>query len=100
MSTMMEWNAIAIDASDSVAVALTHLRPGDDVQANVGGTIRRLTVAGEVPLGHKIALVAIKSGTPVTKYGAVIASATRDISPGDHVHVHNIASNRVRRDAR
>ena len=47
-------------------------------------------------MGHKIALHAITSGAPVRKYGQYIGAATADIAPGEHVHVHNLASRRAR----
>lgn len=44
-----------------------------------------------IPLGHKAAIKPIKKGQPIIKCGQVIGIASRDISPGNHVHVHNIA---------
>jgi (2R)-sulfolactate sulfo-lyase subunit alpha len=46
----------------------------------------------EIPLGHKIALRNVKEGEKVIEYGEVIGKATLNISPGDHVHVHNLKS--------
>jgi hypothetical protein len=43
-------------------------------------------------LGHKIAVRHIRPGEKIYKYGAPIGSATRDIQPGEHVHVHNMKS--------
>ena len=43
--------------------------------------------------GHKYARRPIKSGENVVKYGMPIGHATRDIEPGEHVHVHNLATN-------
>ncbi len=43
--------------------------------------------------GHKYALRAIRAGENVVKYGMPIGHATRDIAPGEHVHVHNVATN-------
>ena len=43
-------------------------------------------------LGHKIASRPIPSGEKIYKYGAPIGSATRDIYPGEHVHLHNMKS--------
>jgi altronate dehydratase small subunit len=40
---------------------------------------------------------AIAKGEPVLKYGAAIALATSDIAEGQHVHVHNVASNRAKK---
>ena len=43
--------------------------------------------------GHKYARRAIRAGENVVKYGMPIGHATRDIAPGEHVHVHNVATN-------
>lgn len=43
-------------------------------------------------LGHKIARRPIAVGDKILKYGAPIGSATRAISVGEHVHIHNIKS--------
>ncbi|MBQ4200412.1 MAG: altronate dehydratase [Kiritimatiellae bacterium] len=43
--------------------------------------------------GHKYARRFIKAGEDVIKYGMPIGHATRDIAPGEHVHVHNLATN-------
>ena len=45
-----------------------------------------------VPKGHKMALVDIKKGDFVYKYGAIIGRATVDIHKGDFVHSHNLSS--------
>ena len=57
-----------------------------------------LTVHGDVPYGHKIALVPIHVGEQITKYGEEIGIATQEIQPGDYVHVHNLDSMRARGD--
>lgn len=43
--------------------------------------------------GHKYARRAIAAGEAVVKYGMPIGHATRAIAPGEHVHVHNLATN-------
>ncbi len=43
--------------------------------------------------GHKYALRDIASGEDVVKYGMPIGHATRPIRTGEHVHVHNLATN-------
>lgn len=45
---------------------------------------------GRIPVGHKVAVRALKRGEPVHKYGHVIGYATQDIEVGDHVHSHNL----------
>ena len=49
-----------------------------------------------IPFGHKIAVAAMAAGAPVIKYGEVIGVATAEIRPGQHVHVHNVRSDRAR----
>ncbi len=48
----------------------------------------------DVPVGHKIALVDIKKGDTVIKYGEDIGKAVADIAKGEHVHVHNLKTKR------
>jgi altronate hydrolase len=43
-----------------------------------------------VPPGHKVATRAIAAGSPVRRYNQIIGFATRDIRPGEHVHLHNL----------
>ena len=43
--------------------------------------------------GHKYALVPIKAGENVIKYGSPIGHATEDIGAGAHVHTHNLKTN-------
>jgi (2R)-sulfolactate sulfo-lyase subunit alpha len=47
-----------------------------------------------VPIGHKIALVDIKKGDTVMKYGQDIGKTVADIKKGEHVHVHNLKTKR------
>ena len=73
-----------ISADDNVVVALRMIAGGTVVDG--------VTVASEVPAGHKIATRSIRAGEIVLKYGYPIGVATRDIAPGEHVHSHNLAS--------
>ncbi len=45
---------------------------------------------GKIPAGHKYALVEIKKGEPVYKYGQIIGRAKEDIQKGEWVHTHNM----------
>ena len=78
---------------DAVAVTLDPLTAG--VEVDVAGTaltaLTTLTVRTDIPAGHKLAVVDIADGAPVTKYGQTIGYATSAISIGDHVHTHNLA---------
>ena len=91
------WDAIAIHPDDDVAVALTDLTAGASVRVRRGGAVERVTAAAAIPLGHKLALRAIAAGAVVRKYGEAIGAASAAIAPGEHVHVHNLKSQRATR---
>ena len=46
----------------------------------------------DIASGQKKALRDIKCGEKVIKYGEAIGHATCDIKEGEHVHMHNVAS--------
>ena len=79
---------LALDADDSVANALEPLAPGDHIHAHG----RDVVVKEAVPMGHKVAVSAIRAGAAVLKFGEPIGIARCDIEPGCHVHTHNVES--------
>lgn len=81
--------AIVLSSQDNVATVLTGAAIGL-VLGYEGGVV---TCVENVPPGHKIALVPIRKGAEIIKFGVPIGSATRDIRPGEHVHIHNVMSN-------
>ena len=83
---------------DAVGVAVQEIHAGDRVTGMVlrDQSIREVTARDPVPLGHKIALRPIQRGERVIEYGEVIGEAQADISPGQHVHIHNLRSVRWR----
>lgn len=86
--------ALVISDADNVATALENLEAGATI--DLGGVL--VTVRQSIPRGHKVARVAIAVGSAVVKYGSPIGRATADIAPGEHVHAHNVASERGRGD--
>lgn len=66
---------------DTVAVALQNLAAGD--------TIDETLLRANIQRGHKFAVSPMIAGSPVIKYGQVMAVALSDIEAGDHVHSHN-----------
>jgi altronate hydrolase len=86
--------AVLLRSDDNVAVAAQPIPRGFTL--NLGG----LTVEAREPieLGHKIALCGIAQGEPVRKYGQIIGFASRPISAGAHVHVHNLKADLFERD--
>ena len=89
--------AIMMKSNDSVATALVNLET-DDVVRVVSASqevVEEITVTQAIPFGHKLAIRPVAKGEAVSKYGEVIGKASQDISPGDHVHIHNVQSNRM-----
>lgn len=83
-------NSLIINKNDSVAVTIEELKEGQVAKYKVGDEIRKITIIQKVPIYHKFALVNVKEGDLVYKYGQVIGKATQDIKIGQHVHTHNI----------
>lgn len=76
---------IKIADTDNVGIALNKLNAGD--------TVYGVVVREDIPVGHKLALQPIDKGENVIKYGSPIGHATKQISPGDWVHTHNVKTN-------
>ena len=88
-----------IDAEDNVGTAVVEaINSGDEVGTNGRITDIVVTANSDIAYGHKIALKDIAKGETVMKYGLSIGTASADIKAGDHVHVHNVESNRGRGD--
>ena len=89
---MKKINSIIINSRDNVVTLTEPLVQGDTACYQNGEDIIEITVIGEVPQFHKIAIVDIDRGKHVYKYGEVIGEALADIKKGSHVHDHNIKS--------
>ena len=84
-------NTLMIDPVDNVVVALTDLPQGETLRWE-GANGAMVEAADAIPFGHKVAILPIAKGAQVIKYGASIGVATKDITPGQHVHSHNLAT--------
>ena len=80
--------------ADNVATALRDLAAGEVVELDDA----RVTVSSRIPFGHKVALRSIAPQEPVLKYGEAIGLAAGAIAAGEHVHTHNVESQRGRGD--
>ena len=83
---------IRLHPDDDVVIARTQLLGGTTL-ADEG-----VKVVGLVPPGHKVATRAVAAGSPVKRYNQVIGFASRDIVPGEHVHLHNLGMKSFDRD--
>ncbi len=80
---------LVLNITDNVAVLKRAAEAGSRQRIGAEGV---LEIGVPLEMGHKVAIAAIAEGKDVLKYGVPIGVATRDISPGDHVHLHNLAS--------
>lgn len=79
---------ILLRPEDSIVVLAAAILAGD--RFLVEGV--PLVASATLGMGHKLARRRIEAGETVLKYGLPIGHATRAIEPGEHVHVHNLAS--------
>ena len=82
----MQSNALKINEKDNVAITMHDIKQGEAVVVD-GQEL--LEAAEDIAAGHKIALAPMASGARVFRYGEPIVEATRAVSPGEWVHVHN-----------
>jgi altronate dehydratase small subunit len=92
-------NVFVVEREDNVGTAVgAPIAAGEKVGTDGRVTDLSLVARADIPYGHKLALRDIAAGEQVVKYGLSIGSASTDIRAGDHVHVHNVESNRGRGD--
>ena len=90
MSQNSQLAVVVLGRNDNVAVAARPLPKGFLIEH---ATLEKpVEVRQVITLGHKVATRAIAQGEPVLKYGQIIGFASKAISPGEWVHVHNISA--------
>lgn len=94
----MQPKAILIDRKDTVATALCPLEKGTAVRVELEDIAVDVSLSQDIPFGHKFALADMQPGAPVMKYGEPIGLAIEKIRKGEHVHVHNMESQKGRGD--
>lgn len=83
-----EINAIRLNESDNIAIALKNIRKGDSIVVN--DFDKQITVKKGVPYGHKVSLREIDKGEKILKYGECMGIAKLKIEEGYHVHTENV----------
>jgi altronate dehydratase small subunit len=96
----MNRRALIINSADNVANLIGPGLEGDEVECTTEGQegTTPVTLVENIPANHKFAPADIRAGDAIIKYGLNIGKASCDIRRGQHVHVHNIESNRGRGD--
>jgi len=86
-------NSILIRPNDSVVTVIEPIAKGRAI--HYPGCKQPLLASQDIPIYHKVAITEIKKGEHLYKYGEKFGIATTDIAPGEHVHIHNVASLRA-----
>lgn len=87
--THEEPRLMRLHPSDTVAVALSDI-PEGFLHTQPDGSVVR--AAAPIARGHKMAIRSMEEGEPVLRYGFPIGKTSRAITPGEHVHTHNLVS--------
>lgn len=90
--------ALVINARDNVATALYEIKQGEKVNVERNNAEIQIELKNDIGFGHKFSLEYIKTGQEILKYGEPIGVACQDITPGEHVHIQNMESQRGRGD--
>ena len=80
---------LRINPADSVVVCLVEKKKGDVIE--VDGL--KVTMAEDVPAGHKVLLRDVKEGENIIKYGYPIGHARQDLKAGQWVNENNLKTN-------
>ena len=85
--------SMRIKPGDNTATALNDIEAGETISlVSKSGPVGEMTASQAVPFGHKLAVVDVKNGEKILKYGEVIGLATRPIGKGEYIHTHNVES--------
>jgi (2R)-sulfolactate sulfo-lyase subunit alpha len=93
----MTTHFIVHDEGDSVGVVVVEgVKAGDALNGWIMDQDKTITfkAAGDIPIGHKLAIKPLKENDTVIKYGVDIGRTVAAIKPGEHVHVHNLKTKR------
>lgn len=86
---MAKADYLKINPADTVVVALRPIAKGERIA--VDG--KEITVADDVPAGHKILTADTPKGQNIIKYGYPIGHASEDLKAGQWVNEHNLKTN-------
>lgn len=89
---------VVMGETDNVGNAIEDIKKGDGVLYTMGGTQRELQAVDDISFGFKVAVKDIPAKSPIIKYGETIGLASRAITTGECVHIHNVEGNRGRGD--
>jgi len=90
--------AVVINSKDNVATVVDDFPSNTIIHFFIGQSEHSIQLLEDITLGHKLAIQEIQPGQDILKYAESIGVATKLIRPGQHVHIHNMESQRGRKD--
>jgi len=87
---MVKKIGLILDPTDNVATVLAESKAGEQIFFK--GLDGSVLLCEDISFGHKVAASKIEKGQEIIKYGQRIGVASKSISPGQWVHVHNMFS--------
>lgn len=90
-------HVLAHSPKDNVAVAVIEgLKAGTRAFGVVteDNSTFEVDVKDDIPIGHKVALVDLKAGDTIIKYGQDVGKIVKDIAKGEHAHTQNAKTKR------
>jgi altronate dehydratase small subunit len=91
---------LLLNPKDNVGVALMDLQSGTELNLQANRQVVSVKLVEPITYQHKFSIVHIDSGGKIIKFGEVIGKATKDIKPGQHVHMHNMIGLRIGKTGR
>ena len=91
-------NVVLLSDSDNVGNAVEDIAAGSQVTYIQSKGVCVLQATDDIPFGFKIAIENIPAGGHIIKYGEIIGRASKEITPGELVHIHNVEGRRGRGD--
>jgi altronate hydrolase len=83
----MAGTSLKIHPEDNVIVALSDLKPGDQIVENG----HRITIAEYIPAKHKFVIDTVQAGEEIVMYGVTVGKALSKISAGGAITTQNVA---------
>ena len=90
---MSQPDLIIHDEKDNVGVVvIDRIQPDQKCNCWIMENDKSTTIQSinEIKLGHKVAMIDLKEGDTIIKYGHDIGKVVKPIKKGEHVHVHNV----------
>ena len=88
----MKINALLLDPKDNVVTCVSEVQKGEQVVYRGDTGILTVDALEDIPYCHKVALVDLKEGDAVIKYGEMIGKTNRPVQKGCWLNEHNVYS--------